>query len=189
MTWLILLIGIAAMFGGGGWARLRAIREFKTMGRVSPLTAAVSMAAYTALAFCIVLLTIRSAWPIGLYPVAMRSIGSAVLAVGIILYCSSRIQFRSLRRTWGLTLDHLVTGGAYRLSRHPQGIGMFFLLMGTALWGRSEAALILAGVYAVATGIWLAGEEAILERQFGQEYRDYRARVPKYFGFTRGPRI
>ena len=153
-------------------------------GRI-PHRRGVSITAYTSLALCAVLLAIRSAWRIGLSDFVSLALGVTLLFVGVLIYVLARFRFGAFRRTWGLRLDTLVTDGVYRVSRHPQAVGMFFILSGIAFLGRSGAALFLSGVYAAATVLWLTTEEKVLESRFGDEYRHYRSRTPRYLGLPR----
>lgn len=71
----------------------------------------------------------------------------------------------------------LVTGGPYRLIRHPSYLGVLVLCTGWALVFRSGVGLVITAL------IWLtllgriASEEALLREHFGSEYEDYRART------------
>lgn len=76
---------------------------------------------------------------------------------------------------------HLVRTGLYRFSRNPMYVSVVTILFGWAV-GYMERPL---GVYAlcIATAFHLRvvfGEEPFLERTFGQEWRWYRARTPRW---------
>jgi protein-S-isoprenylcysteine O-methyltransferase Ste14 len=75
----------------------------------------------------------------------------------------------------------LVTTGIYGWSRNPIYLGMFLVYAGIGLVVRSPWILILALPLAVTMryGI-VAGEEAYLERRFGEAYRDYKARIRRW---------
>ncbi len=59
-------------------------------------------------------------------------------------------------------------------------VGLGILLLGTALLGRSGAALVLVALYTIACTVWIRMEEQVLQRRFGTEYVRYRANVPRF---------
>jgi protein-S-isoprenylcysteine O-methyltransferase Ste14 len=75
----------------------------------------------------------------------------------------------------------IVTTGPYGLSRNPGYLGMALVYLGiavmsSALWVLLPLPLVLA---IVDRGV-IAREERYLERKFGSEYLDYRARVRRW---------
>ena len=59
------------------------------------------------------------------------------------------------------------------------------MLLGAAVAGRSGAALVLTAIYWVGCVFAIRAEEQVLERVFGEEYRKYRAAVPRYMRLPR----
>jgi protein-S-isoprenylcysteine O-methyltransferase Ste14 len=106
--------------------------------------------------------------------------GWVLTALGMVFSIWARV---SLGRNWSgrVVLKHgqeLVSTGPYTLVRHPIYTGLLVALAGTALYdGRCGA---LLGLAFFAIGFWLKArsEENLLEREFGEEYRSYRARTP-----------
>ena len=76
----------------------------------------------------------------------------------------------------------LVTTGIHGWSRNPIYVGMFLVYCGIGTAVRSPSILILALPLAIIIryGV-VAREEAYLERRFGDTYRDYMARVRRWF--------
>lgn len=74
----------------------------------------------------------------------------------------------------------LTTQGLYRFSRNPMYLGMLLSLLGLALL--LGDALDFAGplVFGWLTTRQIRKEEAALERIFGADYRDYKARVRRW---------
>jgi protein-S-isoprenylcysteine O-methyltransferase Ste14 len=75
----------------------------------------------------------------------------------------------------------LVTDGPYRFTRNPAYVGMTLVSAGIAilagaLWPLAGVALAVA---VVDRGV-IAREERYLERTFGSEYADYKARVRRW---------
>jgi protein-S-isoprenylcysteine O-methyltransferase Ste14 len=77
--------------------------------------------------------------------------------------------------------EALVTTGIYGLTRNPMYVGMALLYIGLALaFGLLWAFAILPFVIVVIDRMVIAREEPYLERLFGQEYLDYKARVRRW---------
>jgi protein-S-isoprenylcysteine O-methyltransferase Ste14 len=76
----------------------------------------------------------------------------------------------------------LVIRGPYRFVRNPMYIGAAIALAGAALFYASLSILIYAGVFLVATHLFVIGyEEPTLRRTFGAEYEAYCARVRRWW--------
>jgi protein-S-isoprenylcysteine O-methyltransferase Ste14 len=75
----------------------------------------------------------------------------------------------------------LATTGVHGWSRNPIYLGMFLLYAGIGVATGSPWILILVLPLAITIryGV-VAREEAYLERRFGDAYRDYKARVPRW---------
>jgi len=111
-------------------------------------------------------------------------IGSSVLVVGTILYILGLvgliIAILNFRNT---PLGQPVTEGLYRLSRHPQILMLFVLFIGICVAIGSWVALLMLMISKLVQHLGiLAEEEACLER-YGDSYRAYMKRVPRYFLF------
>jgi protein-S-isoprenylcysteine O-methyltransferase Ste14 len=76
--------------------------------------------------------------------------------------------------------DQLVTSGPFALSRNP--IYLTFLVPISAFaWYSPLAALVGAAVYiGIMTFTVIAGEERLLEAKFGDAFRDYKRRSPRW---------
>lgn len=77
--------------------------------------------------------------------------------------------------------SRLVTSGIYRWTRNPMYLGIALLYAGIGLFFDSILALVLLLlVLAIIQTQVIAREEAYLEREFGDEYRTYKARVRRW---------
>ena len=78
----------------------------------------------------------------------------------------------------------LATGGVYRFTRNPMYVGVMTVLGGIALIFALDWLLLLMipAAFVLHLGI-VSREEQYLERKFGEEYRRYRARSPRYVPF------
>lgn len=81
----------------------------------------------------------------------------------------------------------LVVVGLYRVSRNPMYVSVLLVLAGWAVAFGSLALGVYGAVVAVAFHLRVVlGEEPYLEREFGGQWRGYRARVPRWLGRPRG---
>lgn len=77
--------------------------------------------------------------------------------------------------------ERLVVGGPYAHVRNPMITGVLAVLVGEALIFGSGAIAIWTAVFAVINYVFfLAYEEPAVERRFGEEYRRYKANVPRW---------
>ena len=75
----------------------------------------------------------------------------------------------------------IVTGGPYRFTRNPLYLSMTLIYGGiTALANALPAALLLPVVLHIMRRGVIEREESYLERKFGDEYLDYKARVRRW---------
>lgn len=104
-------------------------------------------------------------------------LGIGVFTLGVAGFVTALFNFKNA------PLDQLVTKDLYRISRHPQQLMFFIAFRGMCLAIGSWLALLLQMISSVFlhTRI-LAEENACLER-YGDAYRDYMNRVPRYFLF------
>jgi protein-S-isoprenylcysteine O-methyltransferase Ste14 len=111
--------------------------------------------------------------------------GAALAAGGVALVAHSiRLVMRFGQGTlapWDPTRK-LVSAGAYGCLRNPMKAGLFLTLAGEALLTRSPALGIWFTCFALVNIVYIRlYEEPGLEKRFGDQYRDYSARVPRWW--------
>jgi len=75
----------------------------------------------------------------------------------------------------------LVVSGIYDYVRNPMYVGLAFLLAGLGIGFASDWTLVMLVVAALVIHFGVVKrEERYLEAKFGDAYRQYRARVPRY---------
>jgi protein-S-isoprenylcysteine O-methyltransferase Ste14 len=104
-------------------------------------------------------------------------IGSAVAALGLIGLAKALFDFR---RT---PPDQPVTRGMYTISRHPQIVMSSVVLLGACIATGSWAAVLMLAVARVLSHLSILAEEEVCLKQYGDSYRAYMERVPRYFVF------
>ena len=105
------------------------------------------------------------------------AIGAALLAIGVALYA---VALRAMRRAF--KAGELATEGPYALCRHPiYAAWNFVIVPGALAFSRSWLLLAVPVLMVVLLRVVVRREEAWLEATFGQDYRDYKARVNAVF--------
>lgn len=75
----------------------------------------------------------------------------------------------------------LVTSGPYRYTRNPMYVGMLIILAGWGIYLGSLTPFLLLPLFVVVlTYQQILPEERILTAKFGEAYRAYQARVPRW---------
>ena len=76
---------------------------------------------------------------------------------------------------------HLMTGGPYRLCRNPMLVGIYIYDIGILVWLWSVWPILIVIIEIILLTLQVRSEEKRLEKDFGQEYIDYKKRVGRYF--------
>lgn len=108
---------------------------------------------------------------------ALFAVGAVLYALGLVALVVAILNFR------GTPPEQLVTRGLYRLSRHPQIVALSLILLGICLAIGSWAALAMLIFSRVLQHPGILGEEAACAEQYGDAYRAYMQRVPRYLLF------
>ncbi|SDB79764.1 Protein-S-isoprenylcysteine O-methyltransferase Ste14 [Raineyella antarctica] len=77
----------------------------------------------------------------------------------------------------------LVTGRVYRYTRNPMYLALTGTLVTHAAWlGSPRAVPPVAALAAILTAVQILPEERALQERFGEDYREYMRRVPRWIG-------
>jgi protein-S-isoprenylcysteine O-methyltransferase Ste14 len=183
---MILIIGIPVLLVVSTFCWF-GIKKYYDRGAQSPVRVSILIWITDTIHLALVITaSISSAWHIPIHR-TLRLIGGSVLfGVGLIIMLTGMIQFRSLRRISGMDTTQMMTAGIYKWSRNPQYAGWFMWLLGISLIGQSGLALLLTVVFIIGIHLYnIRLEEPYLERVFGEEFRSYRSKTPRYLGIPR----
>jgi protein-S-isoprenylcysteine O-methyltransferase Ste14 len=116
----------------------------------------------------------------------IRWLGMALTAEGLGFAVWARVH---LGRNWSgmITLKEgheLVRSGPYRYVRHPIYTGFLTAALGSALVARSGDAFIGFAIILVAILVKIHREDAVLTREFGDQYRAFRQEVATLVPFV-----
>lgn len=113
----------------------------------------------------------------------LRAIAFVMLAASIAVFVYS---FRVLGRDNSYcATDGLVTGGIYRWSRNPQNAMLIAVYGCLALAADSVSVYVLCSAMMAVYALMVLAEEPWLAAAYGNAYRSYCARVPRFFNWRR----
>lgn len=110
-------------------------------------------------------------------------LGRALIGVGLAGFVWALVAIWGHRTTVNpyKAASNLVTRGPFRHSRNPIYVSDWFVYSGAMLLLKTAWPLLLAPlVFLVMRYMVIAHEESHLEARFGDEYRDYKARVRRW---------
>ena len=135
------------------------------------------------IAFAVVL-ALHWFWPIPIFTQAVAlwpGLALVILAVGIALWGRRALLAAGTNVNPSLPTTAIVTSGPFRFSRNPLYMALTLLYFGLTLafntwWGIVVLVPLLILMH---RGVVLR-EERYLEAKFGETYRQYRSKVPRY---------
>ena len=109
-------------------------------------------------------------------------IGKPVLLIGAIIYfLGFALEMSALYYFRKTPVGQPVVNGPYRASRNPQWLGLFLVLLGSAIavgiWLYIGLVVLVGIIYHKQI---LDEEKACIEK-YGDSYREYMERIPRYF--------
>jgi len=171
-TLAISLIAIPVIAG----AMLKYRSDYRSIGRTTQFTAQLLI-----LAFFMPNLTMATVvpWFSPAETPAVR-IGWALMLFSLLIFLWWIAIFGPIGKWVGATPGKLVTGGLFRYSRNPGYLSWLIFLSGYALGGGEWLALWPIFLYICLMHAMALIEEEHLSAVFGEEYRDYMRRTPRY---------
>lgn len=104
-------------------------------------------------------------------------IGAGVTVLGLSGLLAALLNFKDT------PLDQPVSRGMYRISRHPQIVTSSVVLLGTCIAIGSWAAFLALGIARFFSHLGILAEEEICLQHYGDAYRAYMQRTPRYLVF------
>jgi protein-S-isoprenylcysteine O-methyltransferase Ste14 len=110
------------------------------------------------------------------------------LYAGLVLYAASLIiSLMTLFNIASGPAEKPVTGGAYKFSRHPMYFSGFLMFISVGIACASWVFLLLGVIWIVFWQMVVPTEESLLIEKYGNSYRDYRNRTPRWIGIPKSP--
>lgn len=138
---------------------------------------------YGVIPWAIALLTTRYGWTED-SPGFWNLLGLIPVVVGItgLVWTMSLHFAQAPRAALDLAQNYLLTHGPYTFSRHPMYLSELAVLLGWTIFYGSIAVLVAFVVGCIVFNfVSVPLEERALEARFGEVYRAYKERVPRWF--------
>lgn len=110
---------------------------------------------------------------------ALQVTGLVLICLGFIVAFGTMFWF-GITRAFGLRVEGITNKGPYRLSRNPQVVGGYLLVLGVFVQWPSFYALGWVFMYALIMHWMILSEEEHLLRLFGPAYEAYCSQTPRY---------
>jgi len=104
-------------------------------------------------------------------------VGATVYLIGLVFEMSALYYFR---RT---PIGQPVVNGPYRVSRNPQWLGLFLVLLGSAMAVGIWLYIVMVVIVGIIYHKQILDEETVCIKKYGESYREYMERIPRYFLF------
>jgi protein-S-isoprenylcysteine O-methyltransferase Ste14 len=113
-------------------------------------------------------------------------LGTAWLYAGLLIFVIAlAITILSLFSIASAPVDKPVTRGVYRISRHPMYFSGFLMIVSVGISCASWIVLLLAAIWMAFWQIVVPAEERFLIKMYGDSYRDYMNRTPRWIGIPK----
>jgi len=126
---------------------------------------------------------------LGLIPVVAGSVG--LLWVFSVMFAQfsklpATVELEEGERLWSATSRLLITHGPFAYSRNPMFLAGLMVWLGWALfYGSGVIVIVTVVLWTLSNSFKVPQEEHGLEARFGEAYRDYQTRVPRWIGKIR----
>lgn len=111
------------------------------------------------------------------------TVGLLIVALGELIRTAGVAAAGTVTRRRSRDVQRLVTYGAFAWCRNPLYVGNFLAWIGfTVVSGVFWFIPVAIVIFAIEYTLIVRYEEGVLESIFGQEYLDYKARTPRWFG-------
>lgn len=163
--------------------RLIVRRDYAAQGRLGALSSGLQLLVFLGF-FCFPYLFNPPAW--AWFWTAGSSSSPGLYLAGLVVICVGFVVafgtmgWFGMKRAFGISVDGLQQEGPYKISRNPQVLGGYLMVVGVSLQWPSLYSLGWILLYATITHWMVITEEEHLDRVFGEEYQQYCARVPRY---------
>ncbi len=109
--------------------------------------------------------------------------GLVVFLFGIVFTIAAILNFATSPK------DKVITKGLYRFTRNPAYVGIILMHVGVGIACSSWLLLLLVAVLVILLNANLPAEERYCLYRFGDEYRKYKNRAPRWIGVPKSSKM
>ena len=126
-------------------------------------------------------------FPVMIYSIFLPMIlGTAWFYIGLPITLLGLIGITIVLANWAITPPNTpITKGLYRYSRNPMYVTMFVFLLGLGIVTASWVLLLLFIVFVVGCVVFISVEEQSCLDKYGDAYREYMKRTPRWIGMPK----
>ena len=125
-----------------------------------------------------------SDWPVSYINLPSRVLGLTSLSIGLVIMLVGIFRL-GIRRSFGLQTGVLKESSYYQVSRNPQVFGCVLYVIGFVILWPSWFAVGWGLSLILILHVMVLTEEEHLRNSFGQDYDQYRRRMPRYLGYPK----
>ena len=178
-AWILLLLVSVAMFTPNLFLSEEGKKSNKRLESFVPSTRTEKILAWS---------THLVIWPfVIIYSIFLPlKLGTAWLYAGLLIFALGlAMQVMVIISVANTPQDKPATRGPYRFSRHPIYFSGFLTLVGIGIASASWLVLMCALLWIVFFHIVVPAEERFCLKQYGDAYRDYMNRTPRWIGIPK----
>jgi protein-S-isoprenylcysteine O-methyltransferase Ste14 len=113
-------------------------------------------------------------------------LGTLWVSAGLLIYLLGMLgMILALLSFHNTPVDKPVTKGVYRISRHPMYVGQILIYISISIACLSWIFLLPVIVAAILESYIVTAEERICLNQYGDAYREYMDRIPRWLGIPK----
>ena len=106
-------------------------------------------------------------------------VGLPITLIGLVTLTIALLNFATI------PYDEPVVKGLYRYSRHPLYVTIFLFLLGVGIASASWLFLLLSIIFTILNSLRAIPEERFCLKQYGDAYREYMNRTPRWIGIPK----
>ncbi len=113
-------------------------------------------------------------------------LGTIWFAIGLIIYLLGLVMSIIATINFATTpMNEPITRGAYRYSRHPLYASLVLIYLSVSIASASWVFLLVAVMWAVSLSFSVTDEERYCLEKYGEAYREYMNRTPRWIGIPK----
>jgi protein-S-isoprenylcysteine O-methyltransferase Ste14 len=113
-------------------------------------------------------------------------LGTAWLYAGLTVYLVGLISYAIVWVGFATTPpDKPITSGIYRYSRNPMQLSQVLIFLGVGIATASWVFLLLSVAYIIMPILWVGAEERHCLKYYGDAYREYMNKTPRWLGLPK----